>query len=333
MTLQTVHPYGSVDVSIPIGQQIAISSNGGDNTTIWYKTNDGVTPIGWRVNQVINNSSVTLGTFTGIQGVRIETQSNEALYDIGVSPSLSSGDSATVGGLLPTQFLRSDADDMTSGKLGIGAVPGSYYLRVVADETGDDFGVAEFSNSDGCKVKIVGDGTGADALLHLLISGERQYSIGIDGSDVYKLKIGPNADVASNNSIVINPTTGYVGVGNAGPTDQLDVSGNALVSGLITAKDGYKLRTENGQPTKKFKFDNANTGVYDYDVYGESAGFTIEALKGNDKLIFNEDGNTTLPGTLTVTGAVSAGNGATGSIDTTATQTITVTNGIITAIA
>jgi hypothetical protein len=108
MSIKTVAPYATKDLSVPIGQKIAISTNGGDNVTIWYQTNAGVSPVGWYVHDVITNEAVLLGTFSGVQGVRIETQSSPALYNIGVSPTIGVGDASTLNGY--TQDATATAD-------------------------------------------------------------------------------------------------------------------------------------------------------------------------------------------------------------------------------
>jgi hypothetical protein len=108
MSIKTVAPYATKDLSVPIGQKIAISTNGGDNVTIWYQTNAGVSPVGWYVHDVITNEAVLLGTFTGVRGVRIETQSSPALYNIGVSPTIGVGDASTLNGY--TQDATATAD-------------------------------------------------------------------------------------------------------------------------------------------------------------------------------------------------------------------------------
>jgi hypothetical protein len=108
MSLKTVAPYATKDLSVPIGQKIAISTNGGDNVTIWYQTDAGVSPVGWYVHDVIVNEAVLLGTFSGVQGVRIETQSSPALYNIGVSPTIGVGDASTLNGY--TQDATATAD-------------------------------------------------------------------------------------------------------------------------------------------------------------------------------------------------------------------------------
>jgi hypothetical protein len=108
MSIKTVAPYATKDLSVPIGQKIAISTNGGDNVTIWYQTNAGVSPVGWYVHDVITNEAVLLGTFSGVQGVRIETQSSPALYNIGVSPTIGVGDASTLNGYVQDAAATAD---------------------------------------------------------------------------------------------------------------------------------------------------------------------------------------------------------------------------------
>jgi hypothetical protein len=108
MSIKTVAPYATKDLSVPIGQKIAISTNGGDNVTIWYQTNAGVSPVGWYVHDVITNEAVLLGTFSGVQGIRIETQSSPALYNIGVSPTIGVGDASTLNGYVQDATATAD---------------------------------------------------------------------------------------------------------------------------------------------------------------------------------------------------------------------------------
>jgi hypothetical protein len=139
MSIKTVAPYATKDLSVPIGQKIAISTNGGDNVTIWYQTNAGVSPVGWYVHDVITNEAVLLGTFTGVQGVRIETQSSPALYNIGVSPTIGVGDASTLNGYTQdatatadTIALRDSSGDIQANAFESTVVTGTAPLTVVS---------------------------------------------------------------------------------------------------------------------------------------------------------------------------------------------------------
>lgn len=98
MTQQTVYPYGAVEVTVPLTQKIAISTNGGGYVSIFYLIENANRPDAWQLQQTINNEEVELGTFSVVQKVRIETKSSPALYDIGASPVVGVGDASTLNG-------------------------------------------------------------------------------------------------------------------------------------------------------------------------------------------------------------------------------------------
>lgn len=104
MTQKTIAPYATAEVLVPYGQKIAISTNGGGIVTIWYGTAPGISPERYYVQDRINNEEVLLGTFSADQKVKIDTKGSPALYDIGTSPSVGSGDADTLGGQLPAYY-------------------------------------------------------------------------------------------------------------------------------------------------------------------------------------------------------------------------------------
>lgn len=104
MAQKTAAPYSVTDLTVPYGEKIAISTNGGEIVTIWYGTQAGASPPGFYVHDRINNEEVLLGTFAAEQIVRIETLGSAALYDIGTSPSVGSGDADTLGGNPPAYY-------------------------------------------------------------------------------------------------------------------------------------------------------------------------------------------------------------------------------------
>jgi hypothetical protein len=79
-------------------------------------------------------------------------------------------------------------------------------------------------------------------------------------------------------------------------TDSLTchLAGDETITGKKTVRNDIVIETVNGTAAKVLYFDNKTTGVYDFKMYApnDNSGFTIEALKTNAKLIFNNDGDT-----------------------------------------
>ena len=139
MTQQTAAPYTVTDLTVPYGEKIAISTNGGGIVTIWYQTGPGVSPPGFYVHDRINNEEVLLGTFAAEQVVRIDTSGSPALYDIGASPSVGSGDADTLKGYSPdatdtadTVVLRDSSGDIQANAFESTVATGTAPLTVAS---------------------------------------------------------------------------------------------------------------------------------------------------------------------------------------------------------
>ena len=117
MANKTIYLNGSLDVTVPATESIAISNFGGGIAKIYYLIEDANRPAAWQFQQTLENSSVVLGAFTNETIVRIEANNSNVVYDIGTAPDTGIGNADTVGGLAPTQFVRSDVDDDVAGVL------------------------------------------------------------------------------------------------------------------------------------------------------------------------------------------------------------------------
>lgn len=132
MAQKTAAPYTTTDITVPYGQKIAISTNGGKIVTIWYQTAPGISPVGFYVHDRIVNEEVELGTFAADQVVRIVTTGSSALYDVGASPSVGSGDADTLKGYSPD---ATDTADTVALRDGSGDVQANAFESTVATGT------------------------------------------------------------------------------------------------------------------------------------------------------------------------------------------------------
>ena len=111
------------------------------------------------------------------------------------------------------------------GKVGIGTATPLYPLHLYHNDTSVDGSLT-----------IEQDSTG-DASTRYMLSGVISWAVGIDNSDSDKFKIGPNAELATSNSLTIDPSNGYVGIGTTAPSNHLTVQ-SATGSAWIATRRG-----------------------------------------------------------------------------------------------
>jgi hypothetical protein len=277
MAQNTIYPQGTVEVTVPAAQSIAISNFGGGIAKIYYLIEDANRPDAWQFQQSLNDSSVTLGAFSVATTVKIEAGNSKVFYDVAVSPDTGVGDADTLGGNPP-----------------------SYYA------------------TDSEAVHIAGSET---------ISGAKTFSSNLTMSgSVANIKLGNNwLSGDGDDEGVFVKSDGYVGINTNNPGARLTVqeaTGNVIIRlGLNDASDWYI---------------NNNSGVFQISRPGSAkmsfldAGYVgINTETPGVELEVNGDVEAT---TLTTTSTLTAGNGASGTFTTADAKTVTVTDGIITAI-
>jgi hypothetical protein len=160
----------------------------------------------------------------------LSTTSQGTLWGASNDGSGSGLDADTVDGIQGSSFLRSDADDMTSGKLTIDST-GQLYVRYNNSDlyrAGLDWNVLQLGNNGQNKVVAGHNATG----------GYFQFYVN-NTSDV--------AGGAATNGIsaMTIDAAGDVGIGITSPSQKLHVSGNILATGNVTATafigDGSQL--------------------------------------------------------------------------------------------
>jgi outer membrane lipoprotein SlyB len=253
MANETIFPQGTAKITVPATESIAISNFGGGIAKIYYLIEDANRPDAYQFQQNLNDSSVTLGAFSVSTTVKIEAGNSKVIYSVGAAPDTGVGDADTLGGLLPTQFIRSDTADDVNDVL-------TYTVGPVINNT--------------IYITIKESGGTARAV------------IGIDGSNIFQ-------------------------VGNTNNTTNIKSSGSVIISE-----------------------SNINMDNNRYIVVDSAAGSPFGVLGMNASNVFLV-GTSTYPMNIRTNGTLQY-NGASlasGTIDTAAAQTITVVDGLITAIA
>ena len=108
MTQVIIYPYGTKDVNVPVGEYIKIASLEG-KAKIYLGVDDPNMPLTYSYSQTLNQTQVTLGTYSTDKMIRIDAGAGQVIYDVGSSPSITQ----TVGTLSPT----SDGDATTTDQI------------------------------------------------------------------------------------------------------------------------------------------------------------------------------------------------------------------------
>jgi hypothetical protein len=308
MAQKTVAPYATADILVPYGQKIAISTNGGGIVTIWYQTAPGISPSKFYIHDRISNEEILLGTFATDQVVRIDTKGNPALYDVTTSPTVGVGDADTLKGYSPdttdtasTIVLRDTSGDIQTNALESTVTTGTAPLTVASTtvvtnlnaDMVDGISSASFLRSDA-----------ADS-----VDGPLTFTIGPVLNNTISISIKESGGTAREILTIDGSNIFQVGVTN----NATNIKSNGTLS--IQSASVY--------------MDNNRAILID-----ESGGTARDVLYVSPADIFST-GNSNLTTNIRSNGTLQYNSAAlpTGTIDTTAVQTITVTDGFITAIA
>lgn len=306
MALTTIQPNGVNEITIPATESIAISNYGGGIASIYYLIENANRPDAWQLQQTLENAGVVLGAFAAGKTVKIEAGRSTVVYDVGASPDTGIGDADTLGGLAPTQFIRSDTDDDVDGIL-------TFTVTPRLDNT----------------IYLVLKTSGGTLRAAIGMTGTNQIEVGHTSHVINILSNGtinaPAADIVlDNNKFLKGKQTG----GSAVKMIGMDLSDNVQVgvTGLtLEILSGGTITMPSGEPVtdnNKF-FSTRESGGTQRTVIGLDGSNVMQV--GNTNNATNIQSN----GTLTY----NAASLATGTIDTTAAQTITVVDGLITSIA
>lgn len=102
-----IYPYGTVEFTITAGEYATISALEGD-AKIYLGVDDPNMPLTYSYSQTLDQSQVTLGTYSTDKAVRVENGPGKVFYDTGATPSISqyfdtitpAGTTSTTSGIL-----------------------------------------------------------------------------------------------------------------------------------------------------------------------------------------------------------------------------------------
>lgn len=173
-------------------------------------------------------------------------------------------DADLLDGLGSAQFLRSDANDSTSGNLAVGGTFNTNYRTVLGSSISRPDNLATLSNSH---VRMGGQ----DVYLHVA-------SLNNVGNYAVALQSGRESDNASF-PMSLQPNGGNVGIGTTNPVAKLHVAGQILAG----AGAGINLVLDDNAEGAKWGFA---TGGYNLSFMKNNGSGTYET-----KVIFDQNGN------------------------------------------
>ena len=158
-------------------------------------------------------------------------------------------DAGTLDSLNSTQFLRSDADDGTTGKLGIGNTNPNKPLTITSDSGANTLGLRARSADDYSFIQFFNNtGTALRGQIYSKAAGDIGFTTGTDSSAGYDL--------------YIKNGTG-VGIGTDNPQAKLNISGSS----------------------ENIRLDNTGTGNYGLEIWrGGNKGASFAWGEGNANL-------------------------------------------------
>lgn len=310
MTQQTAAPYSTTDLTVPYGEKIAISTNGGGIVTIWYQTGPAVSPLGFYVHDRIVNEEVLLGTFAAEQVVRIETSGSPALYDIGASPSVGSGDADTLNGL-PSD--TTDTADTIAARDGSGDIQANAFESTVATGTApltvaSQTQVSNLNASllngfttnsvEGNSTIVLRDGNGNIALAN----GSKFRTKLQAGTvvDVLQITSGDVCYVGTSSAALVTVTSKPIGFDQGAPNAQTTdntLTAENIAAGIITVNNGAAGTTTLTLPLAT-AMDSYYTGIFNSSAF-DFYVINISTVAGEDATIATNTG-WTLVGEMTI---------------------------------
>lgn len=325
----TIYPRGTADITVPAGQSIAISNFGGGIAQIYYLITAANAPPAFQFQQILENNSVTLGAFSAETIVRIEANNSKVIYDVGVSPDTGIGDADTLNGLpsdtadtADTIVARDGSGDIQANAFESTVATGTSPLTVASTTVNTNLNADLLDNQHGTyyrNASNINAGTIGDAYLPASISSD----------------ITGNAATATN----ADTLDGYHGSSaSTASTAALRDSSNQILAGRFLADQYITIGSNgNGDSILYFWDDNADDWR---SLFWDSLSndWRIEDNTGTNRKIWT-DGNDGTGSGLDADlldgqhGSYYAINsGISGSFTTTDGKTVTVTDGIITAI-
>jgi hypothetical protein len=316
MAQETIYPQGTAIFDVPATQSVAISNFGGGIAKIYYLIDVSNQPNRYRFQQTLNNTSITLGPFSNGKTIKIESGNSRVFYDAGSSPDTGIGDADTLNGLASdssdtasTIAARDSNADITANAFESTQTTGTAPLTVTSITVVPNLNADQADGYDASETSTVSTLAARDASANLTAN----VLISDVAGGTAPLTVTSTTKVTNLNADLLNGQTGsYYATDSA----VVHLAGAEIISGEKTLSSRLIL---NNQKYLESKSLSSNV----YAILGIDGTNHVDL--GNASLQLDLISN----GTLTYNGTTLAS----GTIDTTAAQTITVVDGLITAIA
>jgi len=358
----TIYPKGTADITVPAGQSIAISNFGGGIAQIYYLITAANAPPAFQFQQILKNSSVTLGAFSAETIVRIEANNSKVIYDVGASPDTGIGDADTLNGLpsdtadtADTIAARDSSGDIQANAFESTVATGTPPLTVASTTLNTNLNADLLDNQHGTyyrNASNINAGTIGDAYLPASISsditGNAATATNADKLDGYQPDSNAtantialrdiNARIKGEYSNFTSYDRKYDGTSDTVPSDTpLNFYFGEVNNDAVNYPSAYGSLFGNNNPSNGYG--------YCYQIFKASSGEQLyfRGTSGSNtwsswRKIFHEGSDGSLSGLdadlldgqhgsyYAIKSAVS------GTFTTTDGKTVTVTNGVITAI-
>lgn len=147
--------------------------------------------------------------------------------------------------------------------------PVNFRVGVGTDTPGGRFHVYENTSNTNAEagITIEQDGTG-DAILNYVLTGVRQWTVGVDNSDSDKFKIESSVNLGSLAEFTIDSLNSRVGILNASPTKTLEVAGEIRSASTTATNRIYSANTAAANVANLCGFEaRQNTSVQEREVF------------------------------------------------------------------
>lgn len=254
-----IYGTSTIDTSVVVGSSSTINSSGINVTgiiTAGSFRGDGSQLTGLISNTVATSTTSRtqfIGFLTSNSGIITAFQTSSNLVFIPSSSSLGIGTTNPSGSL---QIGAGTSSFIVTGigSVGIGTLTPQGALQIGVGATFTLGGNAAFAG-----IVTANSYRGDGSLLTGIIAG---VSISTNTTNQnqfipYAVSFGSTTGFGATTTLGYNPSTGNLGIGTTNPTSRLQVQGNALITGIVTASsfkgDGTGLRSVDGQ--------SFNTGI------------------------------------------------------------------------
>lgn len=352
MALTTIHPNGTSTVTVPATESIAISNYGGGIASIYYLVENANRPNAFQLQQTLENAGVVLGAFADGKTVKIEAGGSTVVFDVGASPDTGIGDADTLNGLASdttdtadTIAARDSNGDITANAFESTVTTGTAPLTVASTTVVSNLNAELLDGQQGSYYAV--DSLAAHLAGTEIFTGAKTFSVNptISGTSPYLQIV--ESDTTTNGRFaigggVLNIQIGAAGSGGSG-------SGDLRICGYDVTNIGHAYIRSGGIDNEIWHQGNdsilaktnANNEFSTYQLLSNNVFLnaketdntirTLIGMNNSDQIVVGDASQELLirtNGTLKYNGTTLAS----GSIDTTAAQTITVVDGLITSI-